>query len=94
MISQRSRRRKPLLGLNRNLEVAVLNLTINPKVQVLNQGRNRKLDHQPDQRNRSVSISRPRPKPSPGLDYFTRNRPVGLLDLVINRKSNLLPRRR
>lgn len=43
MSSQRSRRRKLLLVLNRNLGVAVLNLTINPKDQVLNQGRNRSL---------------------------------------------------
>jgi len=92
MDSRRNRRRKLLLVLNRNLEVELTNLTINPKDRVLNQGRNRKLDQLPDRRN--WSVSRSRPKPSPRLDYFIRNPLVGLWDLVLNRKSNLLPRRR
>jgi len=43
MRSLRRVRRKLLLDLNRNLEVAVSNSMINPRDQVLDQGRNRKL---------------------------------------------------
>ena len=42
--SQRNLRRKLLLGLNRNLEVAVSNQAINPRDQVPNPGRSRSTD--------------------------------------------------